>query len=492
MFVGITNKARDYAWGSPTAIAELLGREPSGSPEAELWLGAHPGSPSVIAEPATADGAATLSEWIAADPVRALGPDRSALPFLMKVLAAGQPLSLQAHPSLEQARAGFARENAAGLPLDAPNRNYRDELHKPELVYALSASFEALAGFRELATTRLLVAELAAVARTVPSIDAGPLLRFQRLLDPAVSGNVENSGGEGAGSEGAGSEGAGSGGAGSEGAGSGGAASEGARSEGAGSGGARSGGAGPGEVVTRDDATVLKDTVAWLLGGSQEVHDLLVAVGQLAPRMPEVSSFSREYATLRELTQRHFADPGIVVALLLNRVSLMQGEALYLPSGTIHAYLAGLAIEVMAASDNVLRGGLTSKFVDAPELLSVLDFRPVPAPLLTPRPLAPGVQEYRPDVPDFRLLTVAVTAPGAVAGAVGQAVPDRGHRSDGTEQAVVRLGGPAILFVPEGLVTVLGTRSRRDLARGEAAYVTADEAELVFAGSGTVFVATTN
>ncbi|WBM79496.1 mannose-6-phosphate isomerase, class I [Cryobacterium breve] len=178
MFVGISNTPRDYAWGSKTAIAGLLGTTPSGKPEAEIWLGAHPGSPSVIADPSRTGGAGTLVDWILADPERALGSALAAeetdagtvpprLPFLLKVLAAASPLSLQAHPTSERARTGFALENAAGIPVDAFDRNYRDRFHKPEIIFALSETFEALCGFRELGEVRRIVAEPARPRRRV-------------------------------------------------------------------------------------------------------------------------------------------------------------------------------------------------------------------------------------------------------------------------------------------------------------------------------------
>src|ERR1700759_3044025 len=132
MFVEITNTPRDYAWGSTTAIPELLGTEATGRPQAELWLGAHPGSPARIVGQDR-----TLADLV---------PGR--LPFLLKVLAAASNLSLQAHPTTAQAQAVFAAETAAGIPLDAPNRNYKDPFHKPELIYALSDPFRALCGFR--------------------------------------------------------------------------------------------------------------------------------------------------------------------------------------------------------------------------------------------------------------------------------------------------------------------------------------------------------
>ena len=153
MFVAIGNTPRDYAWGSTSAIAEFRGVEPSGSPEAELWLGAHAGSPARVHDAASV-GHDDLAAWIAADPERALGPALAAhgarLPFLLKLLAAAEPLSLQAHPTPEQARAGFAREEAEGIPVTAYDRNYRDAVHQPELVVAVRDEFDALSGFRPL------------------------------------------------------------------------------------------------------------------------------------------------------------------------------------------------------------------------------------------------------------------------------------------------------------------------------------------------------
>ncbi|MEV6211156.1 mannose-6-phosphate isomerase, class I [Kitasatospora sp. NPDC051914] len=157
----LQNTVRPYAWGSTTAIPALLGEEPTGEPQAEMWLGAHPGDASRLER---GHRPTTLDRVIAADPEGELGAAAVArfgpsLPFLLKVLAAGRPLSMQAHPSLEQARAGFAAEEAAGIPLDAPHRNYKDANHKPELICALD-EFEGLCGFREPADAAALMASL--------------------------------------------------------------------------------------------------------------------------------------------------------------------------------------------------------------------------------------------------------------------------------------------------------------------------------------------
>lgn len=394
MFVPIANTPRDYAWGSRTAIAELLGHEPSGSPEAELWLGAHPGSPARILTPEATGGYATLAEWVAGDAASA-GLAGPRLPFLLKLLAAEAPLSLQAHPSPAQARDGFERENAAGVPLDAAHRNYKDAFHKPELICALSPTFDALCGFRPVAAAAADVDVL--LAATGLSGDARAALQaFRDDLD------------------------------------------------------------GP-------DAEVLRAVVGSLL-----TDDVSVLVGAVTDAAAS-AALTPAVDTVRLLAEYYPGDPGIVVSLLVNRVTLTRGEVLYLPAGNIHAYLRGFGVELMAASDNVLRGGLTPKHIDVPELLSVLDFTPLPVPYLEPVTPGAGVELYRPDVPDFELAHVVPTA---------------------GEPAVVSLTGPAIAVATDGELTLEGVTGAISLRRGDAAYVTPDEERLSVTGTGELFVAT--
>ncbi|WP_431031430.1 mannose-6-phosphate isomerase, class I [Plantibacter sp. RU18] len=394
MFVPLRATPRDYAWGSPTAISEVLGTAPSGRPEAELWLGAHPGAPTPVVDPTRTGGHPDLASWLAADPA-ALG-EHASLPFLLKVLAAAQPLSLQAHPDLARAAAGFAAETAAGIPLDAPHRNYKDPLHKPELIVALRDGFEALCGFRELDATDALLSTL---------VDSAP--------DPAAAALISSF---------------------------------------------RERLAAPGG---------LKATVQLLLerlpGG---LLDALIA----SAAAPGSDSFAAERQVVGRLAAAYPGDPGIAVALLLNLVSLRAGEALYLPAGNIHAYLDGIGVELMASSDNVLRGGLTPKHVDVPELLEVLEFEPRPVPWLVPSRVGDGLSLFVPDVPDFELLRVEV---------------------DASAHPTFPLPGPAIAIVTDGTVLVDGAQSSIELARGEYAFVTPDEASLGFSGSGTLFLATT-
>jgi mannose-6-phosphate isomerase len=176
----LVGRVRPYAWGSRTGIAAIQGRPPSGTPEAELWYGAHPEDPSLV------EGDGTLLELIDADPVSRLGAATvetygPRLPFLLKLLAADQPLSLQVHPDLAQAQAGFAAEEAAGVPRDAPDRNYVDPNHKPELMVAVSECL-ALCGFRPVADSaalldRLAVSALRPVVAALRQPDPGTALR---------------------------------------------------------------------------------------------------------------------------------------------------------------------------------------------------------------------------------------------------------------------------------------------------------------------------
>lgn len=372
MFVGITNTPRDYAWGSTTAIAELLGTTPSGGPEAELWLGAHPGSPSRV------EGSDdTLVDLV-----------DGRLPFLLKVLAAASPLSLQAHPTMAQAAVGFERENALGIPLDAANRNYKDAFHKPELIFALSDTFRALCGFRSAH----------AIASTV-----------ERMIgalpgDSALNGLSDR-------------------------------------------------------LLSDDD---LRPAFEWLVTGGDDVDELVTAVVEAAATLE-----GDNFTLVGELAAAYPGDPGIVVSLMLNLVTLKPGEVLYLPAGNIHAYVEGLGIELMAASDNVLRGGLTPKHIDVPELLSVLDFSPVPVPYLEPIPLPGGIALYQPGVPDFEL--AVVTAP-----------------VDGSRFA---LAGDSIALCTTGEFTLVGETSSVTLGRGESVFVTAEETTLTISGHGALFIA---
>ncbi len=384
----LTGALRAYPWGSRTLLAQLRGTaSPATQPEAELWFGAHPAGPATVGERG-------LDQIIAEDPVGALGQRvvdtfGPQLPFLVKLLAAAEPLSIQAHPSREQAEEGFARENALGVALDDPRRNYKDPNPKPELIVALTP-FRALAGFRPPAQT----------AELFQALRVAELDRYASML-PAD--------GEG-------------------------------------------------------DMRALFTTLISLPGQARAT--LLDAVGEAARRLVagnegdgEVAGWIRDAASVFiELTQRYPGDVGALAALLLNVVNLEPGEAAYLGAGQLHAYLSGLGVEVMANSDNVLRGGLTPKHVDVPELVRVLDFTPLASPRAVTEETIDGTRFTLP-VKAFDV-TVSTLREGQV--------------------LKVASDGPSIVLCTQGRVR----SGEFELGPGDAVWIPASEGEAVFSTVG--------
>jgi mannose-6-phosphate isomerase len=388
----LENTIRDYAWGEADGIAAIVGSDPTGRPEAELWIGTHPGAPSYVVD--DPDGR-TLAEVIASDPSRWLGEElaeqgHTALPFLLKVLAIGRPLSLQAHPSPEQAREGFAREEAAGVPLDAAERNYKDDGPKPEALVALTSTW-ALCGFRAPIEAANLLAGLA-----LPGLDP--------LIEALASG-----GGDG-----------------------------------------------------------LRTVLGWLL--RLEGAARADVAGAVAAAVANVRGEDLEdpRTWVQRLLRAFPGDPTAVAPLLLNVVRLDPGEAVHLPAGNLHAYLSGAGIEIMAASDNVLRGGLTPKHIDVDELLGVLRFEPgVPAePASRSRG---GVTTYDAGEDAFALALVDPAA-GEVA---------------------IEPTAPSLLLATDGAITVTGPAGSVELTGGRAAYVPPGSGPCTVAGTGRLWWATT-
>ncbi|BCQ10194.1 mannose-6-phosphate isomerase, class I [Mycobacterium heckeshornense] len=380
---------RTYAWGSRTAIAEFTGRPvPAAHPEAELWLGAHPGDPAWLE---TDDGEISLLDALIADPEGQLGSSArtrfgDVLPFLVKVLAADEPLSLQAHPSAEQAIEGYLREERLGIPVSSPIRNYRDNRHKPELLVALQP-FESLAGFRPAGRTVELLRALAVSD-----------------LDPYI------------------------------------------------------------ELLNdQSDADGLRALfTTWITAPQPDIDVLIPAVleGAIHYVTSGATEFAAEAKTVLELGEQYPGDAGVLAALLLNRISLAPGEAIFLPAGNLHTYLRGVAVEVMANSDNVLRGGLTPKHVDVPELLRVLDFTPTTEAQLRPPVHRDGLELIY-DTPAAEFAVSVLTL----------ADEHLGHEVD----APSRHDGPQILLCTEGATAIHGKSRALTLNRGMAAWVAADD-----------------
>jgi len=387
----LKNKIQGYAWGSRTKIADLLGQpSPAPVPQAEMWMGAHPSAPSSVMRRGTWQ---PLTAWIDDDPaeilgervVRAYGPG---LPFLFKVLAVETPLSLQAHPGPEQARAGFEKEQAAGIRLDARNRNYKDRNHQPELLCAMT-QFDALCGFRPARDSLRLLRAL-----DVP--DLGP---YAGMIDRE-----------------------------------------------------------PGPAGLRAAfSALMTEAPKGLAAKTAE------ACGKLCGRDFE---FDAEIDWARRLAALYPGDIGIVCALLLNLVRLEPGQAFYLPAGSLHAYLGGMGVEIMASSDNVLRGGLTPKHVDAAELLKVLDFRDGEVPVLEGEQRGPGERVFVTPATEFELSVLDLS---------GEKITFSSRQ------------GPEILLCVAGNVAVRSERGEISLGRGQSAFVTDSEGPYKIEGSGRVF-----
>ncbi|HEX2074514.1 MAG TPA: mannose-6-phosphate isomerase, class I [Geodermatophilus sp.] len=386
----MSNAVRHYPWGSRTVIPELLGEtSPAEQPHAELWMGGHPDDPSVLS-----DGT-PLDKAIAAQPDRFLGAavhERfgARLPFLMKVLAADAPLSLQAHPTMEQAAAGYAAEEAAGVPQDDPTRTFKDPWHKPELILALT-TFEALCGFRPVEESLHCLAKL-----QVPE------------LKPTIAAL------------------------------------------------ARGG---------------LRAAIPQLLGLSDERRARLVeAVAGAAARFVAAADpeFINTYRWAARLAESYPGDPGVVISLLCNHLKLSPGEAVFLPAGNLHAYLSGAGVEVMASSDNVLRGGLTTKHVDLAALIEVLDFTDGRVPVIHPV-LGPGGLRYPVPVADFDLTRCQLDA----------------------QPGTLTTAGPQVLLCTEGRAVLSSDDGELVLEKGQSAFVPAG-APVSARGPAVLYRTTTN
>ena len=309
---------KHYDWGSTGGIPDILGTEEDGNPQAEYWLGAHPGGPAQMGNKTLLEVIKEHPDVVGAHNVSTYGPQ---LPFLMKILSASQPLSLQAHPTSEQAIAGFAEEEKLGLDIDDPTRTYKDTWHKPEILVALT-EFDALVGFRPPLESLALFTALG-----LPSADV------EAMLGPLRH---------------------------------------------------REGCSGLAQVFL---ATLTMD--------DSRRHFLDEVVSAAVKHVTEQSDFGEFCRTAVLLDDYHPGDPSILAALLMNRVRLAPGECLQIRPGTLHAYLFGTGVEVMANSDNVLRGGLTRKHIDVDALVDVVDFTPEPPNLVqTATTASPGILRY--------------------------------------------------------------------------------------------------
>jgi mannose-6-phosphate isomerase len=328
----LKNTIQEYAWGSYTAIPELLGNNsPASIPQAELWMGAHPKAPSM----ALCNGKQlSLLEWVEKHPKAILGEKvaekfQCKLPYLFKVLAAAKPLSIQAHPSVDQAKEGFERENRLGIPFDAFNRNYKDDNHKPECICALSA-FWALNGFRKISAMM-------------------PLLK--RICPPGLEKSLDF-------------------------------------------------------FRQRPDSVGLKHFFQVLMTMDRKSQKKVV--DEAVKNAQSVKDEDPAYQWMIDLNQEYPSDIGVFSPIILNLICLEPGQAMFLPAGTLHAYLEGVGIELMANSDNVLRGGLTPKHVDVKELLNVLNFEEHDIDILHMERISSCEHRYESFAEEFALSVITV------------------------------------------------------------------------------------
>ena len=381
---------QEYAWGDTESIPHLLGQKPDGTPKAELWMGAHPRACSECV-----DGG-SLAELISSDPIAALGSavnDRfGQLPFLFKVLAAGQPLSIQSHPTLDQAIAGFARENAEGIPIDAPHRVYRDPNHKPEVIAALTP-FHAKCGFRPLSESRQLFSLLSS-------------LEGAEELKPIT------------------------------------------------------------EILFEDGeaSDVYANAMAYILGAPESTEVAIaaatVAAGAALLGTVRAQAFEPELEWTAKIAESFPNDTGVTVALMLNHVFLQPGEAIFLEAGNLHAYLHGVGMELMANSDNVVRGGLTPKHRDVAELLKVVDCSPIDVPIQKPMS---DTWTYDSPVPEFKLQRLVDPA------------------------GIIESTGPEIIFVQQGEVLFTSGDRAFTVTGGDVVWISAEETEVSISGHATLW-----
>lgn len=408
----LQGRVRDYAWGSPDVIPALFGYPPAQSSIAEVWLGAHPHDPARIDcgpqdplfdlsqlyahVPNGQDPLPTLEQFIASDPAGNLGADvadrmGAQLPYLLKIIAPNEPLSLQVHPSVEQAKKGFEAEDAAGIARNAPERNYRDPNHKPELAFALT-KFDALAGFR--------------APRRIADVLRG--------LHTDLTDNLR-------------------------------------------------------EIVLHQGVREAFRCV--VEESTRPTPEQIAEVARACSSRIAITSPSRRAdATVGLLFDKFPEDPGVVASLLLNPVTLRPGEALFIPSGTVHAYLHGTAVEIMAASDNVLRAGLTPKHVDVPELLRIVRPEAAPPVRIAPEKISKEVSVLYAPVDDFELTIVSLH--------------DAGLWVDGSD-----VWGPRTVVCLEGAAQLEVEGERLTLNAGQAAFVPASDGAVRMRGFGSLVIA---
>jgi len=382
-----------YDWGGYEFIPALLGIENcERKPYAELWIGAHPQAPST----ARIEGVSvTLDRLISEAVEEILGPEAARrfagrLPYLFKVLDARKMLSIQAHPAKSQAEEGFARENAAGIPLQASHRSYRDDNHKPEVHVALT-EFWMLHGFRPLEEIPEILDAVPELAPAMPDL-------LKRLQE-----------------------------------------------------------AGQNPDASRKLLRALYESVMTM--PQERVDSILDPLLERLQKEELSDKSSPDFWALHAAEEFPLPgghrDRGIFSIYLLNLVHLKPGQGTFQPAGTLHAYLEGVNVELMVSSDNVLRGGLTSKHVNVPELMRILRFESGRPDVLEGVALSDTERVYRTPAEEFELSRIAL-APGKPHIQPAGHGPDallvlEGSLSVQTQDRMLHLERGAILLAPHSV-----------------------------------------
>ena len=396
MIYRLTGQVQHYAWGGKNYIASLIGlNSAKDQPCAEWWLGAHPSAPSEIEN---VTGKQSLIEFLSQNPT-ALGQASrqqfgDELPYLLKILDVEKPLSIQLHPTKDQAEKGFEAENAKGVSLTDSTRTYKDRNHKPEMMIALS-DFWLLHGFK---TKSQILATLNARPSLQPLAEK---LGTQSLAEFYA------------------------------------------------------------DVMLADQSTLAN----WLLP--------IIEANQQSYKNGELALDNPDYWVLYTMEAMAISpeklDAGLVCFYLFNIVHLKEGEGIFQDAGIPHAYLRGQNVELMACSDNVIRGGLTPKYVDIVELLKIVDCREVTPQIISAAPQNQSEFTYKTPVNDFALAQI---------------------RLEPEQHSEVNLQSAGILLVMQGELKIQEKSTALTLKQGESAFITADSnVEIMSEKGGYAFLA---
>ncbi|MCL8027614.1 mannose-6-phosphate isomerase, class I [Nocardioides bruguierae] len=368
--------SQDYAWGTAYDIPSFLGRAATGHPMAEVWMGTHPLGPAMVQ---------------VEDERRPLSDVSGDIPFMMKILSAARPLSIQVHPNADLARQGYKEEEARGIPIDSPERLYKDANPKPEMVYALT-TFDTLVGFRPTAE----------------------ILRILGPLDhPVVQGMRE-------------------------------------------------------QLMERPGFRGIVRMLERLLTSPPSVHEVHEIVALCHGRLALGLDIKRAYASATEIAPHYPGDVGVIVSLLLNRLTLQPGEAAYLGAGILHAHLSGMCVEVMVNSDNVLRAGLTPKHLAPEAVVASVDAEMSRLARVSPELVGASTDVFEPGDGEFGL-AVTQTSPADVDG------------------VLLPVTGRSILVCTGGEVEAVSQRGQViRLSRGAVMYAGYEDGEVRLRGTGEV------